>query len=67
MTDLKDGRTEDFDLLTDLIDEWLNNPLLDVENGKYAVSPHTAFDLFQKDFATTGIEEPRFEEYKRAK
>jgi len=24
-------RTEDFDLLTDLIDELLNNPLLEVE------------------------------------
>jgi len=43
---LKEARTEDFDLLTDLIDELLKNPLLEIEEGKYSFAPHTAFELF---------------------
>jgi len=43
---LKEARTEDFDLLTDLIDELLNNPLFEIDQGKYDLAPHTAFELF---------------------
>ncbi|MFM7989734.1 MAG: hypothetical protein ACKPKO_61520 [Candidatus Fonsibacter sp.] len=43
---LKKVNTEDFELLSGLIDELLNNPLKEVENGKYALVPHTAYDIF---------------------